>query len=145
MSRRVYNENNQSELSEITKVICAADRSLIAAEASRDLDSAMSYMASNVILQPPDMPIVVGRKAVREFYTEWFALPYTSIQVHSQKVTVASSGDLAYLVGESSFVLEGPQGELQVPGKYLAVWEKVEGEWNLAAISWSGNAASGTS
>ena len=24
-------------------------------------------------------------------------------------------------------------------GKYLGVWQKISGEWNLAAISWAGN------
>ncbi|NIM92165.1 MAG: DUF4440 domain-containing protein [Anaerolineales bacterium] len=141
MSHKVDNDNNRSDLSEITKAICAADKSLIAAEVSRDLEAAMKFMAPNVILHPPDMPMVVGREAVREFYVDWFALPYISIQVHSQRVTVANSGDLAYLVGESSFVLRGPQGELEVPGKYLDVWEKVGCEWKLAAISWNGNTA----
>jgi ketosteroid isomerase-like protein len=87
------------------------------------------------------MPMVIGFEAVREFYTEWFALPYKSIQVHSQSVSVSSSGDLAFLIGESSFVLGDPKGERQVPGKYLGVWVKIKREWKLAAISWSGNAA----
>jgi ketosteroid isomerase-like protein len=144
MSRRDNNKNNRLDLSEITKTVCAVDRALIAAEASRDIDTAMNYLAAEVILQPPDMPMVVGREAVRKFYTAWFSVPYISIEVHSQKVNVASSGDLAYLVGESSFIFDGPQGELQVPGKYLGVWKKVEGEWKLSAISWSGNASPGT-
>lgn len=131
-------------MDEIARVICAADSALIAAETARDLESAMNYMAPDVILQPPDMPMVVGREAVREFYAEWFALPYKSIQVRSQTVTVASSGDLAYLVGESSFNLGGPSSEeRQVPGKYLGVWKKIGGKWRLAAISWSGDAAPG--
>ena len=141
MTRVVKNENTRLDLDEISKAICAADKSLIAAEVLRDLDSAMNFMAPNVILQPADMPMVIGLESVREFYTEWFALPYKSIQVDSQTVSVASSGDLAYLIGESSLVLGGPQGERHVPGKYLGVWVKINSEWLLAAISWSGNAA----
>ena len=102
----------------------------------------MTYMAPDVILQPPDRPMVHGREAVREFYAEWFALPYKEIQVHAQSVTVASSGDLAYLVGESSLVLSGPQGDRPAPGKYLGVWRVIDGEWLLAALSWTGSGAS---
>ena len=83
--------------------------------------------------------MVVGREAVREFYTGWFAVPYTAIQVHAQTVTVASSDDLVYLVGEGSLVLSEPQEERQVPGKYLGVWKKIVREWRLAALSWTGN------
>jgi ketosteroid isomerase-like protein len=135
-------EHKGSEGTDAARAICAADKALIAAETSRNLELAMAYMAPDVILQPPDRPMVVGREAVRQYYAEWFALPYTAIQVHAQTVTVASSEDLAYLVGESALVLSGPQGECQVPGKYLGVWRKIEGEWRLAALSWTGNIAS---
>ncbi len=134
-------EHKGSEVTKVAQAISAADKSLVAAETSRNLDLAMAYMAPDVILQPPERPMVVGREAVREFYAEWFAIPYTAILVHAQTVTVASSGDLAYLVGESSLVLSGPQGEHQVPGKYLGVWRKIDAEWRLAAMSWTGNVA----
>ena len=114
----------------------------MASETSRDLELAMAYMAPDVILQPPERPMVVGREAVHEFYGERFAMPYTAIQVHAQTVTEASSGDLAYLVGESSLVLSRPHGERQVPAKYLGVWRKIDGERRLAAMSWTGNVAS---
>jgi len=135
-------EHKGSEAAIATQAICAADKSLIASETSRNLELAMAYMAPDVILQHPDRPMVVGREAVREFYAEWFAMPYTAIQVHAQTVTVASSDDLAYLVGESSLILSGPQGEHQVPGKYLGVWLKFDGEWRLTAMNWTGNVVS---
>ena len=135
-------ETEGSELTQAAQAIRAADRFLIEAETSRDLDRAMTYMAPGVILQPPDRPMVHGREAVREFYAEWFALPYKEIQVHAQTVTVASSGDLAYLVGESSLVFSGPEGDRPVPGKYLGVWRVIDGEWRLAALSWTGSGAS---
>ena len=142
MNPKQGHEDEGSEFAEVDK-ICAADKALIAAETSRDIESAMAYMAPDVILQPPDNPMVVGYEAVREFYTEWFALPYTAIQVTAQTVTVASSGDIAYLVGESSLIFVGPQEESQVPGKYLGVWRKIDDVWRLAALSWTGNAAIG--
>jgi hypothetical protein len=37
--------------------------------------------------------------------------------------------------------MSGSQEGLHVPGKYLGVWRKIDGEWKLAAISWSANAA----
>jgi ketosteroid isomerase-like protein len=136
-------EHEGSEVAKVAQAICTADKALIAAETSRNLELAMAYMAPDVILQPPDHPMVVGSEAVREYYAAWFAIPYTAIKVHAQTVTVASSGDFAYLVGESSLILSGPQGEYQIPGKYLGVWRKIEDEWRLAALSWTGNVASG--
>ena len=130
---------NGPSVTEDAMAICTADKALIEAESSRNLEAAMAYMAQDVILHPPDLHAVEGHAAVRKFYLDWFALPYTVIRVLAQTVSVASSGDLAYLVGESSLVLNGPDGEFQVPGKYLGVWRKIEGEWLLAAISWTAN------
>jgi ketosteroid isomerase-like protein len=143
MSRnKASHKDEKSFLSEEAKAICAADKALIEAESSRNLDLAMDYLAPGVILQPPDQPAIVGRESVREFYANWFAIPYTAIHVRAQKVSVASSKDIAYLIGESSLVLSGPHGERQLPGKYLGVWRKVDNKWLLAAISWNANVIS---
>jgi ketosteroid isomerase-like protein len=140
--KKASHKDEESFLSEEAKAICAADKALIEAESSRNLDLAMDYMAPDVVLQPPDTPAIVGRESVREFYADWFAIPYTAIHVHAQTVSVASSADLAYLVGESSLVFSGPNGERELPGKYLGVWQKVDDKWLLAAISWNANAIS---
>jgi len=120
--------------------ICAADKALLDAESSRDLELAMSYMAPDIVLQPPGRPSVMGLEAVREFYASWFSLPYRVIHVQAQSISVSSSVDLAYLVGESSIEMSGPQEGLHVPGKYLGIWRKIDREWKLSAISWSSNA-----
>ncbi len=124
------------------QAICKADIGLIEAEIARDIEAVMGFIASGVVLHPPGRPAVLGRKAVRQFYADWFAIPFTSIEVYEQHVSVAPSGDWAYLVGESALVLRGPQGEAPWPGKYLSIWQKINGKWLLAAISWSANETS---
>jgi len=125
------------------QAICDVDKALIEAESSRNLELALSFMAADVILQPPEQPAVVGLEAVRQFYAAWFAIPYIALQVQSQSVFVAASADLAYLVGESLMIVNTPDGERQWPGKYLDVWRKIDHTWQLAAISWTGNISSG--
>jgi ketosteroid isomerase-like protein len=121
--------------------VCVSDKALVEAESSRDLELAMSYMAPDVVLQPPGQAAVIGLEAVREFYAYWFSIPYKAIHVQAQSVSMSSSADLAYLVGESSIEMSGLQDGLHVPGKYLSIWRKIDGEWRLSAISWSSNAA----
>jgi ketosteroid isomerase-like protein len=133
---------NESSVSEEAIAIRTADKALIEAESSRNLEAAMAFMAPNVILHPPDLNAVEGHEAVRKFYVNWFKLPYTAIQVLGQTVSVAATGDLAYLVGESSLVMSGPDGDYEVPGKYLGVWRKIDNKWLLAAISWTANTRS---
>jgi ketosteroid isomerase-like protein len=101
----------------------------------------MTFMAPDIVVQPPGQPAAVGLEPVRQFYASWFSIPYQAIHVQTQCVSVSSSADLAYLVGESSIEMAGSQAGLHVPGKYLGVWRKIDGEWKLSAISWSSNVA----
>ena len=101
--------------------ICASDKALLEAESSRDLELAMSYMAPDVVLQPQGQAAAIGLEAVGEFYAYWFSIPYRAIHVQAQSVSMSSSADLAYLVGESSIEMSGPQDGLHVPGQYLGI------------------------
>jgi ketosteroid isomerase-like protein len=123
--------------------IRASDKALLKAESDRDLELAMSFMAPDIVVHPPGQPAAIGLEAVREFYTHWFSLPFRAIHVQAQSVSMSSSADLAYLVGESSIEMSGSQDGLHLPGKYLGVWRKIDGEWRLSAIGWSANAAQG--
>ena len=52
---------------------------------------------------------------------------------------VAASGDMAYEYGINRFIFETPDGPFEDYGKYLAVWTKIDGEWFIAALSFSGD------
>ena len=53
---------------------------------------------------------------------------------------VSSADDLAYEYGINRMVLAGPDGDLLDVGKYLAVWKKIDGEWYVAALSFTSDA-----
>lgn len=118
----------EEEIDAICAAICSADRALLEAESSRDLELATGYMAPDIVLQPPGQAPVNGLEAVREFYASWFSIPYRAIHVRAQSVSLYSLADLAYLVGESPIETSGPQEGLHVPGKYLGIWRKIDGE-----------------
>jgi ketosteroid isomerase-like protein len=56
-------------------------------------------------------------------------LPGLSFTFQPQTIKVAHSGDLAYEIGTYSLSYDGDQGRVQDMGKYLVVWEKVDGDW----------------
>ena len=86
------------------------------------------------------LPAIVGDEAIRRFYEEqWFTLPYVEISGQVETIVVAASGDLAYLDGRSNLTLEISGENISSEGKYLGVWQKVQGQWRLAAISWTAN------
>jgi ketosteroid isomerase-like protein len=124
----------------IVEQIREADKALLRAEQQRDLDAAMAFVAPHAVFQPPGLPPIVGHEAVRRFYDQqWFTLPYVEISGEPDTVVVASSGDLAYFDGRSHLVLEISGEQVVSRGKYLGVWQRIEGQWRLAAISWTPN------
>ena len=121
----------------------AADQALLEAETNRDLDAAMVLFAEGAVLHPPDAPPIIGREAVQAFYADWFGVPYTGIYSDSTTVVVSSAGDLAYLIGISHLEMDAPVGGGRLDGKYISLWQKVNGRWLCAGVSWSGTAPSG--
>ena len=124
-------------------LIRTADRTLLEAETRRDLEGAMVLFAEDAVLQPPDAPPVIGREAVREFYADWFGVPYVGIYSDSDRVIVSASYDLAYLIGTSHMEMDTSAGGERFDGKYISLWRKVDGRWLCVGVSWSGNAPSG--
>ncbi|MCY1720441.1 DUF4440 domain-containing protein [Prolixibacteraceae bacterium Z1-6] len=119
----------------ISKVI----EMLVDAEIRQDADAAIEFFTDDVIVQPSDMPQIQGTKEQHELYKEFFKMPYTSFDSKSVETIIAASGDMAYDIGWNLFVFPSPDGDVDVKGKYLAVLKKVNGEWKVAALSFSNN------
>jgi ketosteroid isomerase-like protein len=53
---------------------------------------------------------------------------------------IASSGDLGWTCGKCKFAVEDEQGNPQATfGKYVFLWRKIEGEWQVPVNMWSEN------
>lgn len=125
-------------LEEIKK-IRDADRALLSAETQRDLEGAMEYIAEGAVFHPPSMLPISGHKAIRDFYKEWFKVPYSSIFCDSDTVIISASCDLAYLIGNSYMEFDTPTGKNRLDGKYITVWKQINDKWLCVVVSWSGN------
>ena len=130
---------NKTDIQGEIKKIRAADRSLLMAEAQRNLADVMRYIDKGAIFHLPNIPPVTGYKAILDFYKEWFKIPYSGIFCKSDTIVISSSGDLAYLVGNSYFEFDTPDGKNQVDGKYTTIWQKTHDKWLCVFVSWSGN------
>ena len=58
-----------------------------------------------------------------------------SIEVGSKEVFISETGDIAWDYGWNRIVYKGPNGSIEDEGKYLAVWNNINGEWKIVAIS----------
>jgi len=111
---------------------------MVAAEVRQDADAAVSFCTDDVIVQPPDMPQIIGTQALHDLYTGYmFKLGYESFLSGSTETVVSPSGDMAFNTGWNLFVFKGPDGDIEVKGKYLSVMMKINGEWKIAAIAFN--------
>jgi uncharacterized protein (TIGR02246 family) len=110
----------------------------VAAEKNRDLETAVSFLTEDAVVQSEGAPAVIGREAAKAVWKGIFEMPYTDIaDIEPRTVVVSASGDLAFDVGNFKVVMPGPNGAAEERGKSLLVWRKRNGEWMCVAISFT--------
>ena len=117
----------------------ARSRELVAAEVAQDTEAALAFWAEDGVAQPAGTPQVKGLDEIRALYDGFFRQikRFESIPSHLE---VSQGGDLAYEYGVNRIVVSGPEGDLLDLGKYLVVWKKIDGEWFVAALSFTSDA-----
>lgn len=113
----------------------AADAEWLKAFEQKDVERMVSFYAEGASVFPPNAPIVTGREAIRQMWTELVANPGFALSWESTKVEVAQSGELAWVQESYEFSLQGPDGKLQQDrGKAVLVWKKqADGSWKAVA------------
>jgi uncharacterized protein (TIGR02246 family) len=106
-----------------------------AAEASNDIDAALSYMWEDAVMQPPNAPQIQGHEAIRSLYEQ-----VTFESLDPGPLTVRASGDLAVIWSpRMTYTLVTPHGPLTDEAKFVAVWERRDGEWKVVENTWNSN------
>ena len=114
------------------RAIRELDRQWVAAVTARDLDRTAGFYAPTGLFMMPNAPQVSGT-GVRAAWSQIFSLPNVALSFAPTSIRVSPDGMMAYDVGTYSFAFDGPQGRVQDRGKYLVVWEKINGQWKVAA------------
>jgi ketosteroid isomerase-like protein len=127
----------KADVESIRAEVKARSKALVAAEEAFDWEAAVTFFASDVVVQPANAPQIKGRDAQLELYQTFPKM--IEFEGTTTAIIPAASGDMAYEYGVNRFIFETPDGPLEDYGKYLAVWTKIDGEWFIAALSFSGN------
>jgi uncharacterized protein (TIGR02246 family) len=111
----------------------------VAAEASNNVDSALAFLWEDATMQPPNAPEIHGHAAIRAIYEN---VTFVALTVGATQVRV--SGDLAAIWGPLTVVIRGPDATIELDQKFVAVWQRRDGEWKVIENSWNDNGSSST-
>jgi ketosteroid isomerase-like protein len=121
-----------------TEAVRTRSERVVAAEAAQNVPEALAFWAEDAIVQPAGAPQIEGKEAVGDLYRQFFeGGQLKEFSGTTSHLEVSAAGDLAYEYGVNRMVLAGPEGDLLDMGKYLLVWKKINGEWFIAALSFT--------
>ena len=109
----------------------------VAAFNAGDGATVASLYTEDAALLPPGGARVDGRAAIQEFWQGAFDGGLRIDDLHA--VEVDSSGDLAGEVGVFTLSVPGEDGPSKVDGKYIVIWKRVGGTWQLHRDAWNTN------
>ena len=101
----------------------------------KDLDGIVSYYTEDsLVVLPPNSPIVIGKEAARELNRSMISMPGYSVKWKPDKVEVARSGDIGYVIGSYELTVNDSNGVPTIDkGKYVEIWKKqTDGSWKVA-------------
>lgn len=104
-----------------------------------DLQAGMNFWADDAVMLPPDLPILDGKDAIREYIEGAAAIPGFKISWDPQSAHISESGDMAYMIERNVIEVDGPDGDKIVThGKVVTVWRKGDdGEWKNVVDMWN--------
>lgn len=106
-----------------------------AAEASNDIEAALDLMWADAVMQPPNAPQVQGHEAIRGLYES-----VTFESLDAGPLTVHVSGDLAVVWSpRMTYTLEAGGVTMSDEAKFVAVWERRDGDWKVLENTWNTN------
>lgn len=98
----------------------------------RDLDGMLAIYAPEPCELWPGQPALVGRTAIRDFYSQLLDdFPRFQQNFVMDEVIIAESGDLAVVRGTYQFTPDERRPDDVEIGKFVAVWIFHSGDWRL--------------
>ncbi len=111
----------------------AASARWLAAVDARSSEQIASFYADDGVFLVPNAPAANGRAQVRGVWSQLLSAPNLSLAWAPSTVEVAQAGDLAFEIGTYRLGMDGPAGRLEDDGKYVVVWRRRSGDWEVAA------------
>jgi ketosteroid isomerase-like protein len=107
--------------------------------ASGEFEAGMDYWANDAVMLPPEMPMLKGKEAIRDYVMTVAAIPGFRIRWEPEQAFISESGDLGYLIERNVIEVNGEDGEKIVThGKAVTIWRKEpDGNWRNVVDMWN--------
>ena len=106
-----------------------------------DADAIANQYAEDALLQAPGAQTLAGRAAIRDFIASDIEMSKAAgLTFRNGEATgVGVSGDLGWLSG--TFSVTDASGATVDSGKYLSVYHRINGDWQLIRDTWNTDTA----
>jgi uncharacterized protein (TIGR02246 family) len=122
----------------IRTAVDRANQAWLAAYAAHDSGKIAMLYAPDASVFPPGMERANGRDAIRKVWQGFMDAGVANVTLHT--IDVTASGGLAAETGEFALDAPGKDGKLgHVTGKYVVVWKRGKGGWQLYRDIWNEN------
>ena len=111
----------------------AASARWLQAVRTADVDRIAAFYAADGSFLVPNAPLARGREMVRAVWSQLLAAPNLALRWSASSIEVARGGDMACEIGTYELAMDGPAGRIEDDGKYVVVWRKTDGGWEVAA------------
>ena len=107
--------------------------------AARDIDRILSFWTDDAVVLAPGLPPIAGKAALREYVEGSFRIPGFKINWTSSAASISPDRKLAYLFGDNTVTMDGPDGQpATIAGRAITIWRKEsDGEWRCAVDIWN--------
>lgn len=129
------NPNLKSEIQDLNNKMADAVK-------NQNTSAIMDFYADDAISLPSYQPMIKGKDAIRQQNEKDMKEGSTLTDMKLNTDQVFGSGDMVYEVGtyNVTFKMAGTssdQSTMNDNGKYLTVWQKVNGQWKVKAEIWN--------
>lgn len=130
------------DMGALKKTVDAYNAASADAMMSGSSEKIMSYYDENALEMAPNMPIMKGKAAIKEFQSQMMksGMKFTSASFTTTELD--ADGKLAVEIGKYDLAFALPQGgEMKDQGKYVAIWkQQADGSWKVYAETWNSDA-----
>ena len=105
---------------------------------SGNVEATLDFWAEDAVMLPPDLPVLYGKAAIREYVTRAEKLPGYKIILEPESAHISKSGDMAYLIERNVVEFDAENGDNIVNhGKVVTIWRKdSNGQWKNVVDMW---------